>query len=484
LDGLPLAIELAAAQLRTMSLAELTGQLGRRIGSTLTMTDHRSRTTPDRHQTMRAAIDWSYRLLTPAEQALFRHLAVFSGGMGPAAVTSIADDGIDPHAVLVRLVDQSLLTVNLYGDGTRYRMLELVREYATEQLAATGELAAVRGRHAAWCAGIAAEAEVFGGPDHTERMRRLGVEEANLRAAMEWCLGDGADPVRALEIASPLWWYWWARGLMIEGRGWLRRGLKAADPAPSTWRGLALRAAAALTRNSGDFAEARELGEECLAVYEALADRTGLMIAYGSLCVTAMAQRDYEASLRYARASGDLAEADGDPRRHGSALNNIGLTLRILGRHDEAVEPLEAALRIWDELKDGRGAAAALGNLAIIARQSGDPEQARELSMASLSNYVAVDIVEGILDSVDALACLDIAAGDAENGLRLLTVCDREREKLGAPLLIEDEIRDRTAALATAHAALGPRAAEIIESARDLPLDTVVTELLGPRRDA
>jgi tetratricopeptide (TPR) repeat protein len=214
-------------------------------------------------------------------------------------------------------------------------------------------------------------------------------------------------------------------------------------------------------------------------VYDALADRTGLMIAYGSLCVTALAQRDYEGSLRYARASGALAEADGDQRRHGSALNNIGLTLRILGRYDEAVAPREAALRIWEELADGRGAAAALGNLGIIARQSGDPVRARELCLASLSSYVRVDIVEGILDSLDALACLDIAAGDAEHGLRLFTVADREREKLGAPLLIEDEIRDRVAALATAHVTLGPRAATVAASARDLPLDAVVTELLG-----
>lgn len=481
LDGLPLAIELAAAQLRTMSLAELTSRLGQRLGGTLALTDRRSRTTPERHQTMRAAIDWSYRLLSPAEQTLFRHLAVFAGGCAPAAVTSLVDDGIDAHAVLARLVDQSLLVVNS-GDVTRYWMLELVREYATEQLAASGELAAVRGRHAEWCVRIAAESEVFGGPDHTERMRRLGVEEANLRAAMEWCLGDGADPRRALEIAGPLWWYWWARGLMIEGRGWLRRGLKAADPAPSPWRGLALRAAAALTRNTGDFAEARELGEECLAVYQELSDREGLSIAYGSLCVTAMAQRDYEASLRYARESGALAEAAGDLRRHGSALNNIGLTLRILGRHDEAVEPLEAALRVWDDLADGRGAAAALGNLGIIARQSGDPVRSRELILASLSHYVEVDIPDGMLDSLDALACLDIAAGDAAHGLRLFTVSDREREKLGALLLIEDEIRDRMRALATAHAELGPRAAAVIDAARELPLAAVVRELLGTRR--
>jgi predicted ATPase/DNA-binding SARP family transcriptional activator len=482
LDGLPLAIELAAAQLRTMSLSELTAHIGQRLGSTLSLTDRRSRTTPERHQTMRAAIDWSYRLLSPAEQALFRRLSVFAGGCGLAAVTSIgADHDEDMHAVLARLVDQSILTVDMHGDGTRYRMLELVREYAMARLVESGEVVAVRHRHAAWCAELAAEAEDFGGPEHVARMRRLGVEEANLRAAIEWCLGEGADPVRALEIASRLWWYWWARGLMIEGRDWLLRGLAAADPAPSLLRGLSLRAAAALTRNSGDFVEARQLGEECLSVYEALADRTGVTIAYGGLCVTAIAQRDYNAGLRYARESCRLAEEDGDQRRYGSALNNIGLTLRILGRPDEATPQLEAALRVWQTLRDKRGEAAALGNLGIIARQTGDPARSRRLCLAGLANYVEADIPEGVLDVLDALACLDIAEGRPAVGLRMLTVSERERERLGAPLLIEDEITDRAAALAAAHAALGPKAAAVVESARDLPLDVIVSGLLGRR---
>jgi predicted ATPase/DNA-binding SARP family transcriptional activator len=483
LDGLPLAIELAAAQLRTMSLAELTAHIGRRLGSTLSLTDRRSRTTPERHQTMRAAIDWSYLLLSPAEQALFRRLAVFAGGCGLAAVTSIAaDHDEDVHAVLARLVDQSILTVDQHGDGTRYRMLELVREYAMARLVESGELDAVRHRHADWCVELAADAEDFGGPEHVARMRRLGIEEANLRAAIEWCLDDGRDPARALEIASKLWWYWWARGLMAEGRDWLRRGLAAADLAPSLLRGLSLRAAAALTRNSGDFAEAVRLGEECLAVYEALADRTGVTIAYGSLCVSAIAQRDYAAGLRYAREACRLAEEDGDQRRYGSALNNIGLTLRILGRQDEAVPPLEAALEVWRTLQDKRGAAAALGNLGIIARQTGDPERSRRLCLASLADYIEADIQEGVLDVVDALACLDIADGRPDVGLRMLTVSQRERERLGSTPLIEDEITDRAAAVAAAYEALGePKAAVVIESARELPLDVIVATVLGER---
>jgi predicted ATPase/DNA-binding SARP family transcriptional activator len=472
LDGLPLAIELVAAQLRTRSLAELTTHIGN--STTLALTDRRSRTTPERHQTMRAAIDWGYHLLTPAEQSLFRRLSVFAGGCGWEAAARFGDESL-----LDRLVDQSVVIADQRPDGTRYRMLELVREYAAERLAESGEVADVRRRHARWCADLAKSAEHFGGPDHVARMRRLGVEEANLRAAIEWCLGEGADPVCVLEIASPLWWYWWARGLMVEGRDWLRRALAAADPAPTLLRGLALRAAAALTRNNGDLAEARELGEECLAVYQALADRTGATIAYGSLCVTTLAQRDYAAAMRYAVDGCQMAGEDGDLRRYGSALNNIGLINRVLGRLDDAVPPLTKALGIWREIQDQRGEAAATGNLAIVARQSGDLARSRELCMKSLALYQAVDIPEGVMDVLDALACLDIATDRPEAGLRLLTVSERERVKLGAPILIEDEIRDRTEAAAAAHRALGPRASEVVEVARNVSLDTVLAELRG-----
>jgi predicted ATPase/DNA-binding SARP family transcriptional activator len=472
LDGLPLAIELVAAQLRTRSLAELTTHIGN--STTLALSDRRSRTTPERHQTMRAAIDWSYHLLTPAEQELFRRLSVFAGGCGWDGVARVGDESL-----LDRLVDQSVVIADQRVDGTRYRMLELVREYAAERLTESGEAVDARRRHARWCADLAKSAEHFGGPDHVARMRKLGVEEANLRAAMEWCLGEGADPVCVLEIASPLWWYWWARGLMVEGRDWLRRALAAADPAPSSLRGLALRAAAALTRNNGDFASARELGEECLAVYQALADQTGATIAYGSLCVTALAQRDYAAAMRYAVDGGRMAGEDGDLRRYGSALNNIGLIHRIQGHLEDAVPPLMQALGIWREIKDQRGEAAALGNLAITARQSGDVVKSRQYCMESLDLYLAVDIPEGVMDVLDALACLDVSGGRASAGLRLLTVSERERAKLGAPILIEDEIRDRTEAAAAARRALGARAAEVVEAARSVSLDTVLGELRG-----
>jgi hypothetical protein len=152
---------------------------------------------------------------------------------------------------------------------------------------------------------------------------------------------------------------------------------------------------------------------------------------------------------------------------------------RIQGHLADAVPPLTQALGIWREIEDQRGEAAALGNLAITARQSGDLVKSRQFSMESLGLYLAVDIPEGVMDVLDALACLDVLDGAAEAGLRLLTVSERERAKLGAPILIEDEIRDRNEAVAAAHQALGARAAEVVDAARNVSLETVLAELRG-----
>ncbi|HEV3169221.1 MAG TPA: BTAD domain-containing putative transcriptional regulator [Actinocrinis sp.] len=486
LDGLPLAIELAAAQLRTMSLPELATHIGQRLEHRLTLADRRSRTAPDRHHTMHAAIDWSYQLLAPEEQALFRRLSVFAGGFRQEAAETVAGETTsDMHAtldVLARLVDQSVLTADRGRDGVRFVMLELVRQYAAERLAEAGETEDIRDRHAAWCVTLAEGAAQFGGDDHAELVRRLDLEEGNLRAALEWCLGEGADPMRALEISSPLWWYWWTRGLMSEGRGWLRRALAATDPTPTRLRGSALRAAAALTRNSGDYAEARDLGEQCLAVYQALSERTGLISALGGLCVTAIALQDFDAALRYGRESCRLAEEAGDRLRYGSALNNIGLALRCLGRIEEAGETFGAAMENCQAIGDRRGEAATLSNLGRIARLSGNQKQARCQYTQSLALYRDLDLAEGMLDMLEALASLEAEQGHATEALRLLTVCERERVRLGAPLFVQDEIADRDQTLAKAHAALGQRATAVTAEARDVPLETVVDETLAADR--
>jgi predicted ATPase/DNA-binding SARP family transcriptional activator len=475
LDGLPLAIELAAAQLRTLTLDEVATRLGRRLD----LADRRARTTPERHRTMRAAIDWSYHLLEPDEQAAFRALSVFAGGCTVAAAEQVAGlaDGYD---VLARLVDRSVMVAEPHPDGTRFRMLELVSEYAAERLAETGEAAGRRRRHADWCVELATAAARFGGPDHAEWLRRLSAEEANLRAALAWCLAEGGDPAAALSVASPLWWFWWVRGLMADALEWLRRGLASPDAVPAELRARALRAAAALARNSGDHAAARDLGERCLAEFEGLDDPAGMAAALNGLCITTHAQRDFAASLRYGERSRQLAEQAGDERGIAAAQNNMGGSLRALDRREEATALFAEALKRFRAIDDPRGEAAALGNLGVMARRNGDPAQARALALASLALYRDLELPEGQIDQLDAVAGVELDEGRPAAALRLLTVAARERERLGSPLYSPDEIADRDRSVAESRAALAERAAAVTDQAAALPLATAVDRLLTP----
>jgi predicted ATPase/DNA-binding SARP family transcriptional activator len=473
LDGLPLAIELAAAQLRVCTLVEVAEGLDRRLD----MADRRARTTPDRHRTMRAAIDRSYHLLAPDEQTLFARLAVFAGGFGLEAAERVA--GAAPGD-LDRLVDQSMVVAEPQPDGTRYDLLELIREYAVERLEEAGEATERRREHAAWCAELARAHEQYGGPDHAERVRRLGVEEKNLRAALAWCVGGSGDPGLALEIASPLWWYWWTRGLMTEARAWLRRALELTDPAPSLARGRGLRAVSVLIRNSGDYDEAREVGEECLAVFQALSDEEGVSSALMGLCVSAVAQQDFHAALDFAGECRRLAELAGNRRRVGALLNSMGIALRCLGRRDEALAHFTEALKIFTELDDRRSTAAALGNLGFMARQDGDLAESRRLFERSLASYVEIGLVEGQLDGLDGFALLEIAEGRPAAAVRLLAVSDRELRNLGVAPFVADEIEARQAGWAAARAELGDDEVEkIVAAAADLPLGFVVDRLLN-----
>jgi predicted ATPase/DNA-binding SARP family transcriptional activator len=360
LDGLPLAIELAAAQLRSRSLEEVTERLD--------LADRRARTTPDRHSTMRAAIDWGFHLLAAEEQAMFSSLAVFAGGFGPSAAERITGQ---PGYLLTRLVDLSLLVVEPNPDGTRYHMLELIREYAAERLAELSAAGELRLRHARWFTELAEAMPTPGGEEHAAVLRRLDADVANLRAAVAWYLGT--DPEAALRVAAPLWWYWWERGSMAEARAWLRAGLAARGPDPLPLHGFALRAAAALARNSGDFAEAAALGDECLATYRALDDQPGMIIALIGLCITKLSQRDYHAAVRYAGAARDLAGQVGDVVRRSAALNNLSIALIRLDRLAEARVAIEEALAGYQETGNRRGEADALANLGEAAERAGEP---------------------------------------------------------------------------------------------------------------
>jgi tetratricopeptide (TPR) repeat protein len=438
---------------------------------------------------MSAAIDWSHALLATEERALFRRLSVFTGGFELAAAEEVGaqPDGDAPRSAgevlspLLRLIDKSMvMAVRSPSGRTRYRLLETIREYAGQRLAEAGETAAAGDRHAGWYARLAETMSGYGGADHELLLARLDAELGNLRAALGWCLQDGRAPERALSIIAPLWWYWWLRGLGEEAQAWLARCLAAVDAAPSPARGLALRAAASLARNSARHAEARRLGEECLATYRALGDGTGVAAALNSLCITLHAEGDYEAALGFALESLETAREARNQRGVAISLSNMGNILRCLDRAQEAEDAVRSGLQAFREIGDRRGEAAALNCLAILARRVGDLTLARGASLESLALYQGLDLPEGQLDTLETIASVEVAEGSPAGALRLVAVADRERRRLGAAALTRDEHETHEATLAAARAALTQAAqATALDEARLTRLEDAVAGLVA-----
>ncbi|TWD82072.1 putative ATPase [Kribbella amoyensis] len=478
LDGLPLAIELAAARLRMLNLTELEQRLERPLD--LLTADNRS--LPRRHRALRSTLEWSHDLLDKPERALFARLAVFVDGFPLEAAEYIGtglDDAPPVLDLVSRLVHRSLLVPDLDGPVTRYRMLETIHEYAVERLAAAGDADSVAELHGKWWQQWVETAPQFGGDDHAFWLARLTSELGNLRAAMDWALDGQAE--QALAIATRSWWFWWTTGQMNEGSQWLQRALAVAEPGARAVRGEALRAAAALARNSGDLETARKLGLEALAVQQELGDRRGLAMVWNNLCMTATGQRDLDAALEYAEHSRQEAELVGAERGLAIAANNTATVLRCLGRLDEAAAGFSEALELFSGCEDRRGEAAAVGNLGVIAARQGRVEKAREYYLRSLKLYQELQLEEGELDMVEAWAGLE-AADNPEEALRLLRIADRERRRLGAPLFVPDEIDARAEALTTARSALtAPEGGGPVGDEGESLADVVVGLLSGGR---
>jgi predicted ATPase len=472
LDGLPLAIELAAAQLRTLSLQEVSERLGRRLD----LADRRARTVPDRHRTMRAAIGWSYDLLSEREREAFVALAVFAGGCFAEDAEQVT--GAE-WSLLVQLVDRSMLTAQPGAGGTRYRMLELVREFAVGHLADATDL---RNRHAQWCASLAEAAAQFG-PDYPAWLRRLNTEVPNLRAAMLWCLGDGDDPLLALRIAVPLWWFWVEIGLSAEAREWLRSAMSRATGVPPALSARAYRASASLARVTLDHASARELGEQAVAAYRELGELGAAAGALNGVSITAQVQRDFAGALAFAQQSFDLAGQVGEELQQAAALTSLGASLRLLGRLDEALAAFTDARRRFVELKEQRGEADALGGLSLLARRAGNLAESRELALASLAIGRDVGSVTDQIRSINRVAMVELDDGRPDTALRLLAVTARERERgqLSTYLLMPDELDEESSAWSAARDALGDEAGEVLRMAADLPFKAVVDGLLAGR---
>ena len=421
LDGLPLAIELAAARLRTVPLAALRDRLAHRLD---TLTDG-PRDAPARQRTLRAAIGWSYDLLSPPDQTLFRRLGVFVGGCAPEAIAPVCDPdghlGLDPLAGIESLVSKGLLRLNVAGDGEpRYRMLELIREYAVEQLtrepSGQDEERTVREHHADAFLAQAEElnAALFS-PQHGALLDRLEREHDNFRAALAWLI-EGRDVERSLRLGAALGWFWILRGYFSEARGRLMAVLELARSSgvqSSLAFVQALYITGQLLIRQADHATARPLVEECLRLSRA--ERYERIVA-GALSLQAASfyERGDNAAAR-ARYREVLAHASRLQDEHLAALAqlNLGHITYNEGGLAAAQRYYEEALKAFERLGDPQRVARSLEVLGRVAYHRGDYAAAQDLLERGLAGFVAVGYRSGTADTLADLGYLALDRGDS-----------------------------------------------------------------------
>ncbi|MGH2376731.1 MAG: ATP-binding protein, partial [bacterium] len=459
------AIELAAARVKLMSVEQTAARLDDRFH----LLGGGSRTAPPRHQTLRAAMDWSYELLSEQERALLRRLAVFAGGWILEAAEAIyAEEGMDGEEyevldLLSQLVDKSLVMAEEQDGEFRYRMLETVRQYGLERLVESGEAEPVRGRHRDWCLRLAEQAEPeLQGPKHKVWLGRLEREHDNLRAVLEWSLERG-DAEVGLRLAGALWWLWFVHGHWREGRQWLERALSrssAAGVAGTAARAKAIYAAAALAWRQWDHGRAAALAQEGLTLCRDLGDRLGIAISLTILGQVALRQGNLErahaafveSQALYREightwgiaatllALGFAADAQNDSthavvlyeesarlfRELGEkwglamALRQLGQNAIFAGDYARATTLLEESLMLCQELGDTAGIAYAQNPLGIAARSQGDYARAASLHQASLNLYRQLGDNGGIAYTLSHLGMLACRRGDNERAAELL----------------------------------------------------------------
>ncbi len=503
LDGLPLAIELAAARTRLLSPDALLARLSNR----LKVVTGGGKDLPARQQTLRAAIDWSYSLLDPGEQTLFARLAVFVGGRTLEAVEAVCDMGgglpFDALDGVESLLDKSLLRREAGANGEpRLVMLETIHEYARERLTASGEEKALREAHLAYYLQFAERAEPeLVGSKQKMWLDRLAVEHDNLRAALGWTQEQG-ETERGLQVAATLWRFWLAHGRLSEGRDWLEKLLTDSPGAPTAIRAHALHGAGTLARvqgnyvraralfdesmvlyrdqkdtrgcarvlndlgsvayHQGDYAGARALYAESLTLQQELGDTVGIANALGNLGNVAFEQGDYMQARTLLEKGLTLRRELGDTRGIAYSLSNLGGVTINLGDYEQARAWLEESLALHRESGDARGIAYSLNNLGVVEIDEGNDARARSLQETSLALHRKLGDKRGITRALNELGAVDIKRGDDARARVWLTESLALHQELG----LTREVADCLESLAQAMAREQPaRAVSLLSAA-------------------
>ena len=464
-DGVPLAIELAAARLTHLSLPGLHERLERR----LPLLTGGGRDRPTRLQTMRDAIAWSHDLLSPAEQVLLQRLSVFIDGCTLEAAEAVASGQGDAEAVpgglldlIAALVEASLLRADIQPGGTvRYRMLETIREFAEEKLIASGEAGTVREQHADWFMAFAGNfelAELRLDGDHVRMM--LEADHANLRAALAWCASHGEFPAM-LQLAAALGHFWAGLGYYHEGREWLERGLEGGQGAADD-RAKGLVALGVILVYQGAYQEAEERLTAGLAASRAEADALYASLALIGLGALAVQQGAYERGSLVLEEARVAVQGVEDARLRailaGRVEINLAVAPRVHGDYARATDHLTEALRLERAAGYTEGMILALGDLGNVARDQGESERALALYLEALElgrNHPGSRVVTEVIEAIGIMAA---AANQAERTAILLSAARAQRDRLGLRYGVQADQAARDRVIETARIALGEAA--------------------------
>jgi predicted ATPase/DNA-binding CsgD family transcriptional regulator len=462
LDGLPLAIELAAAMTRVLSPQALLARTTNR----LRLLTHGAPDLPDRHRTLRDTIRWSYDLLSPDEQTQFLRLSVFSGGCSLSAIEAVtghdAPDRDTTLDLVTALVDKSLLVrVNDSlsadtGDDSepRFRMLATINEFAAEQLNASDDADVARKRHLDWCLSLALRAEPeLTGPAQASWLNRLDMERFNLRAA----LSRSAErwPVDGLRLASALWRYWSARGSLAEGHEWLTTliGL-GTDSAPEN-RAKAYHALGNLSLDMGDYGAAHEMYGRALELWERTASPRGIAYALNGQGLVDWYRGDHAAARRRHERSLALRRAIGDRHGEANSLTNLANAIKDDADGDQARarELHQQALAIRRELRDRGGVGYSALNIGDVARRAGHVAEAHSWFTQSLEAFREVGDALGVAYALQSLGLVTLAMGKDTDAGRQFAEAIAIRRKLGDRRGIIESIEGVAAVAASVGAA-------------------------------
>lgn len=432
LEGNPLAIELASARVKVLSVRDLADRLENRLKILV----GNKRTSHPRQQTLEALIDWSYNLLSEKEQILLRRLGIFKGGwMLEAAEAICSEEGLEEWEILdllSSLIDKSLVVPELIGNHQRYRFLEMIRQYALDHLSKSGEYENIAKKHFEYYSSMAfnASGELWG-PDQRRWLESLQTEHDNLRLALEWTTVDPGRAESMLFLSTYLWRFWEVQGYSREGLDWLELALQAGAESPLILRANGLRGAGNLARQQGDYIKAKIYHEQSLSLFEQVQDKLGIARQMDVLGEIQWLKGDPHAAVGYITQSLEFHNEIGNLEGIATSLEHLGVLARDYGNYQYARDVLEESLEKYRELGNDLLTASALNNLGLVAHHLCVYKDAISRYEEALDLYRQLNDRWGLSETLINLATAAKDQGYFQKAVSLYNECLTMKHDLG-----------------------------------------------------